>query len=61
MRERSKRVLLNLVIILAPVMIIMLLLTSGATDTSTLGTWDLAISIGAMITVLIFLLKDKRR
>lgn len=61
MKEGRKRLLMNLAIILGPVLLIMFLLTSGTTDISTLGTWDLAISIGAMATVLIYLLRDKGR
>lgn len=61
MNKQNKKIVTNLAIILCPILIIMYLLSAGLTDTATLGTWDIAISIGAMVTVLIYLFKDKRK
>jgi hypothetical protein len=61
MNERKKKVLMNMTIILGPVLIIMLLLQTQLTTISQLNTWDVAISIGAMMTVLIFLfIREKK-
>lgn len=60
MRMKMKGFLINMTIILAPVAFIMYLLTTGITDTATLGIWDLAISIGAIVSVLLFMMRNKK-
>lgn len=61
MNTQTKRTLINISIIMAPMILIMLFLSYQMTTLSELGTWDMAISIGAMISVLIFLIRDKGR
>lgn len=58
--DKRKKVLLNLLIILGPVLLIVGAISHGLIDLETLGQWDIAISIGAMATVLIYLFKDKK-
>ncbi|MBY8999034.1 MAG: hypothetical protein KGD60_15005 [Candidatus Thorarchaeota archaeon] len=60
MNPKRRKVLMSLIIILGPVLAIMTALTFGLVDVTTLGRWDIAISIGAMCTVLIYLFKTKR-
>lgn len=61
MDAKRRRLMRNLVIIFGPVLLIMAALTLGLVDVATLGRWDISISIGALVTVLIFLMiRDKQ-
>ena len=60
MDSKRKKMFVTLAIILGPVVLIMTGLSLGYVDTETLGRWDLAISIGAIVTLLILLLRKKR-
>ena len=61
MRNISKKTKENLVIILAPILIIMLMITGGFMSMETLGQWDTAVSLGAIITLLILLVRKEMR
>jgi hypothetical protein len=50
-----------MLIVLGPVLAIMGLMYLNIVSMSALSEFDLAISIGALLTVLIFLIKDKRK
>lgn len=64
MKKKQEQILnlsINLAIILAPVFFIMQLLIIGAVDETTLARWDIAISIGAIISVTLLLFKNKKK
>ena len=54
LRKKTKE---NLIIILAPILIIIGLITSGLISMETLGVIDIAVSIGAILTLLILLIR----
>jgi len=60
MEAKQKKIILNLLIILGPVLLIMGAVSGEYIDLATLGQWDIAISIGAMVTILIYLFRDKK-
>jgi len=59
MRNISKKTKENLLIILLPIVILMIMITSGFISMETLGQWDTAVSLGAIITLLILLMRKK--
>ena len=59
MRNISRKTKENLVIILAPIAIIMIMITNGFISMEELGQWDTAVSLGAIITLLILLIRKK--
>lgn len=59
MRGIKKKTRDSLIIILAPILIIMTLLGSGVVTLEALGTWDTAVSLGAIITLLILLVRKE--
>ena len=54
LRKKTKE---NLIIILAPILIVIGLITSGLISMETLGVIDIAVSMGAIITLLILLVR----
>lgn len=60
MNTNHKKILKNLLIILCPVLAIRYALGLGAVSVEELGLWDIAISVGAMMSLLIYLFKDKK-
>lgn len=61
MRNNLKKNRENILIVLGPVLIIMMIITLGLVPMDELNKWDLAISISAIVTLMLFYLKDTRR
>lgn len=60
MDVKHKKILTNLIIILFPILLIRYALGVGAVSTEELDLWNTAIAIGAMISVLIYLFRNKK-
>ena len=61
MKQKIRDTVMNVMIVIAPVFLILFMLRSQLTTINELADWDLAISIGAMITILIFMMKNKKK
>ena len=56
--KKTKR---NLVVILAPILLIMAMLSGGFVSMDVLARWDTSVSLGAMITLLILLVWERSK
>ena len=56
----TKKTREDLAIILLPILVIMVIITFGLMSMSELGKWDMAISIGAMISLLLMVVMRRR-
>ena len=61
MNERTRSLMIKLVIVLGPVLLIMALLEAQMTTLAELDNWSMAIGIGAMVSLLIFLTREKKK
>lgn len=58
--QDKKKMFTTLAIILGPIILIIGLVNSGMVTFERLGEWDTAISIGALVSIMIYLFKDKK-
>ena len=61
MNERTRSLMIKLVIVLGPVLLIMGLLEIQMTTLAELDNWSMAIGVGAMVSLLIFLTREKKK
>ena len=61
MNERTRSLMIKLAIVLGPVLLIMGLLETQMTTLAELDNWSMAIGVGAMVSLLIFLTREKKK